>query len=206
VLLLPYVTTLDVKVVRLIEKFVRAGGAVLALGVLPQNSLRREDDPVVKSAMKKIFNRQKRAIFLPWGKCGPTEIEKAMKSLDRLIGVPDIQLEGPKSLVGDSIEWSDKIHDPYLHENLEDILKKKKGGVCAYHYHKGGEDLYFIASLLPQKITFKAALRSRASRVELRYPATGKSELAKVLQVKNGVTTVSITLPPLESVIMAFTD
>jgi hypothetical protein len=152
--------------------------------------------------MKKIFGRNKKAVFLPWAKRGPAQIQKAMKALDGLLGTPDIQLTGSKFLTGELLEWSDKIHDPYLHENLESVLKKENGGVCASHYIKNGEDLYFLANLAARELKFQGTFRSRLPNVEFRYPGTGRVESAEVLRTGGETTSVAIVLPPLESVIV----
>jgi hypothetical protein len=129
---------------------------------------------------------------------------RTLKALDGLLKTRDIRLSGASGLQGKVFEWHDKIDDPYLHTNLESVLKKKNGGVMAMHYRKNGEDLYFLASMVPKPLKFKALLRGRGSRVELRWPDSGKIEAVKALSKGGGVSEVLVALPALEAVIVAF--
>lgn len=154
-----------------------------------------------KSAVK-VANFKRKGGKVLIARQGPPAL--ALKSLDALLKVKDIRLSGSPLLQGKVFEWHDKIDDPYLHQNLEMVMKKKSGGVMAMHYCKAGEDLYFLASMVPRALSFKARLRNQGKIVELRWPESGKIEAVKVRRGSGGVSELQITLPGLESVIVAF--
>lgn len=125
-----------------------------------------------------------------------------LSRLDAALKTPDISLEGP-GLKGRVFEWDERIHDPYVHTNLDQVLAKGLGGVAAMHYRKPGEESYFLANLTRQRKRFKARLRCAWSKAELRWPGSGRVEAVTATR-KNGVSTLKLDLPPLESVLVAF--
>ncbi len=141
------------------------------------------------------------------GKVLVKEDPKALiQSLTRIQKNPDVLLSGSKYLESKHFEWDSKIHDPYLHQNLETLFKKKEGGVQVLHYRKPGEDLYFFANLIPKEMRFKARLRSQAknNQVELRWPGSGETNQASVRRLARGVSELNLKLPALESLLVVF--
>jgi hypothetical protein len=126
-----------------------------------------------------------------------------LRGLERALGTPDIVLKGSAGLQGRVLEWDDRIHDPYLHQNLDAVLAKGLGGVTARHYRKGKEQTYFLANLTKVRKRFKARLRCTGKRVELRWPATGRVENAPVKR-QGKLSVVDFDLPALESVLVVF--
>ncbi len=129
-----------------------------------------------------------------------------IQSLKRLQKNPDVLLSGSKFLESKHFEWDNRIHDPYLHQNLEALFKKKEGGVQVLHYRKSKEDLYFFANLVPKEIRFKARMRSQTknNQVELRWPGSGETNLASVKRLAGGASELSLKLPALESLLVVF--
>ncbi len=117
-------------------------------------------------------------------------------------------MSGSKRLRSGHFEWDTRIHDPYLHQNLKALMKKKEGGVAAMHYRKAGEEIYFLANLDPEPIRFKALLRSRSrnNTVALRWPGNGETLSVKGKALAGGRTVLDLNLPALESVLVVFKD
>lgn len=174
--------------------------------VLPSDAFKRLGDYKVlllptEAQLSPAVWRQVAAFMKRGGKVLLGSAASTLRGLDRALGTPDIVLKGCAGLQGRVLEWDDRIHDPYLHQNLDAVLAKGLGGVTARHYRKGKVDTYFLANLTRSRKRFKARLRCTGKRVELRWPATGCVENAQVKR-QGKVSVVEMDLPALESVLV----
>ena len=157
-----------------------------------------------KGALAKVaaFKRRGGKVLSVGDLNSPAATQRALRKVRALLKTPDIRLQGPASLQGSVFEHDTRIHDPYLHQNLESVFKRKQGGVLTRHTRVGKEDRYLLASLVPQPLRFKARLRSQGSRVELQWPGTGRVERVVAKRLRGGVSEVSVSLPALEAVLV----
>lgn len=72
------------------------------------------------------------------------------------------------------------------------------------HRTMDGEDVYFVASSLPEARRFQCQFRVQGKRPELWWPDSGKIEPVEVFEERDGITRVSLALGPCGSVFVVF--
>jgi hypothetical protein len=124
-----------------------------------------------------------------------------LRGLKRALPTPDIALRGP-GVEGRLKEWDTRIHDPYLHPELDRILREDRGGVSTLHVRKAGEELYFFANNSAKPRRFQARLRVRGARGELRWPGSGRVEAVR-LRRRGAVGALDLAIPPFEAALLS---
>jgi hypothetical protein len=185
VLILPPMTTIPAKVIKLAKDFYEKGGIVVSLGFLPTNSEVKVNDPRIESDAKHIFseaalNKKKstnksssggQAVFVPLpDDLNGEGLEKILKdTLDNLIE-SDLKVDSPNSR-----------NIIYLHRNVK------------------GDEFYFVANLSKETIEGEITLRA-AGKLEKWDPETGEIIPIHVYRREEGKTIIPYIFEPYEGV------
>jgi hypothetical protein len=72
------------------------------------------------------------------------------------------------------------------------------------HRYVGGDDIYFVASAVPEARRFLCTFRIKGKRPELWWPDTGRTEPAAIYNEQDGRTLIPLSLDPYGSVFVVF--
>jgi hypothetical protein len=180
VLVVPPVGTITPRLLRKVKELVRAG--VTVVGPRPLKSPSLEDYPRCDHEVQQLAEEL-------WGECDGVSIRENRygdgkviwgKSLRQVLEergtVPDFSCL--EVTVGEEIR--------YIHRSLD------------------GDDLYFVASGLPEARRFLCTFRTKGRQPELWWPDTGRTEVVSVFKEEQGRLSIPLSLDPYGSVFVVF--
>jgi hypothetical protein len=163
-----------------IKELVEAGATVV--GPRPASSPSLADYPRCDNAVQQLAAEL-------WGECDGVSITENRCGNGKVIwGRPLAEvlreLDTPPDFACHDVAVGEEIR--YIHRNLE------------------GDDLYFVASAVPEARRFLCTFRVKGKRPELWWPDTGRIEMVTVYDEREGRTLIPLALGPCGSVCVLF--
>ena len=203
ILILPNIKSIPLKSMQFIEKYVRAGGTVIALERTPEFSTGWnnfvENDKQVNQIATEIFNTSKGNDDTAFKTYGKGQTYQIMQVLDRTI-------------------WWDKrssIFDPFLNTIRKYIAPdfsidfaqegmRKNEGLTFMHRKMGKTDIYFVTNIQDKTSTVPVTFRTGNKKIRRWNPYNGKiSDVLNFMPQDNGIT-LPLKLAPYESTFFIF--
>ena len=192
ILLLPNIEALPLKTMQFIEKYVKAGGVVVALDRLPAYSTGlkayRQRDKEVKNLVNKIFSKRyeeqtyfiKKVIHRPiWWDTYASYQDPFLKVLREHVQ-PDFGIDFAK-----------------------ETLRKNKG-LTFLHRKVGKDDVYFVTNVQEKASAIPVTFRIHNCAVEKWNPYNGEVSTLYIYEEKSEGIKIPLKLAPYESTIFVF--
>jgi hypothetical protein len=179
-LVLPPGQTMTPALLRRIRELIVAGATVV--GPRPSRSPSLADYPQCDVEVRRLADEL-------WGECDGVSITENRCGRGKVVwGKPLAEvlagLEAPPDFACRDVTVGEHIR--YIHRTSD------------------GDDLYFVASALPQARRFLCTFRTSAKRPELWWPDSGRIERAAVYDERDGRTLLPLQLDPCGSVFVVF--
>jgi hypothetical protein len=180
ILVLPPGRTMTPTLLRKIKELVAAGAAVA--GPRPASSPSLADYPRCDNEVQQLAEEL-------WGECDGVSITENRWGSGKVVwGRPLAEVLGELDTRPDfachHVAVGEEIR--YIHRSFE------------------GDDLYFVASAVPEARRFLCTFRVKGKRPELWWPDTGRTEKVAVYDEREGSTLIPLTLDPCGSVFVLF--
>jgi hypothetical protein len=179
-LALPPGQTMTPALLRKIRELIVAGATVV--GPRPSSSPSLADYPRCDAEVERLADEL-------WGECDGVSITENRCGRGKVVwGKPLADV-----LAGLDVQPDFACRDVTVGEQIRYI-----------HRSSGGDDLYFVASALPQARRFLCTFRTNGKRPELWWPDSGRIEPVAVYDKREGNTLVPLQLDPCGSVFVVF--
>jgi len=192
ILVLPPGRTMTPALLGKIKELVAAGATVV--GPRPASSPSLADYPRCDNEVQQLAEEL-------WGGCDGVSITESRfgngkviwgRSLAEVLG----ELHTPPDFA---------CHYVALGEEIGEFQFPRAPDLVRYiHRHLGGDDLYFVASAVPEARRFLCTFRVKGKRPELWWPDTGRTETVAVYSERDDSTLIPLTLDPWGSVFVLF--
>ncbi len=185
VLILPPMTTIPAKVIKLANKFYQSGGIVVSLGFLPNNSDDKQNDPIIETSIKNIFSEE--------------AYSKKKISVKNANGGQAVFISLPDDMNGEELE---KILRNTLNHLIESDIKinsAKDRNLIYLHRRIEADDFYFMANLSGETVESEMVLNA-TGRLEKWDPETGEITPVNTYRREEGKTIIPYIFEPYEGV------
>ena len=190
VLILPPVTHLKNETFLLIERFVKAGGTVIADTLLPYEFLEVEKNGAVKQ-VKHLFGVDPEKVFEEFNDGGPSAVRVVQKKRKG----KTFFLKGKGLTHG----GGGKVLERVLRASVQPDVTISHEDVFYLHRQKDGHDIYFLVNTSQQSLSDVQVTFERVGQPELWDATTGAITSLQVYDVVNGRLSLTLNFPPAES-------
>ena len=203
ILILPDVKAIPVETMRFVEKFVRAGGVVMALERVPEFATGMNNftasDSLVKSLSAALFNTPKNADDNAAKKVGKGQTYQMKTVLDR-----SIWWDRRSSAMYPFVNTIRKHIAPDFGIDFAAEGMRENEGLTFLHRKAGTTDIYFVTNIQEKTSTVPVTFRTQNRSIEKWNPYNGAiSEVVHFLPTDNGIC-IPLQLAPYESVFLVF--
>lgn len=184
ILILPPITTIPAKVIKLAKDFYENGGILVSLGFPPRNSDEKQNDPIIEEYIRDVFSEE--------------AYHKKKISNENTKGGQAVLVPIPHDMDGEELE---KLLRNTLNQLIESDIKieSPQGRNLIYlHRRIEGDEFYFVANLSNEIVESEITLNA-SGRLEKWNPETGEIVPVYTYKKEEGKTVIPYIFEPYEA-------